>query len=155
MSKITWKAMIYFESSDETVKLEKLPVTSFQVQGGLWRTIHLNSAKESDVAFELDDARDHKNLHVFIPPTEGIAAAQLGDAFISKKQLEALFVVEATNGKTRVKGFILKSNKAVITRHPVGVQRKEAHALKIEMSLPDPSLQEIVVNGKWMSFKPV
>ena len=76
MSKITWKAMIYFESGDETIKLEKLPVTSFQVQGGVWRTIHLNSAKESDVAVELDDARDHKYLHDFLLPTEGIAAAQ-------------------------------------------------------------------------------
>ena len=153
MSNVTWKAKMYFGSADEKVKIDELPVLSFQVKGGATRTVHLNAAKESDVAFELDDARDFKNIQIFIPPTEGIAVAQLGEAFVFNKQLDAMFVVESFNGKTRLRAFVLASPKAVITRQPVGVQRQEARALKIEMVLPEPSLREMVVNGKWAHFK--
>jgi hypothetical protein len=155
MSNVTWKAKMYFESADEKVKIEELPVLSFQVRGGATRTVHLNSAKESDVAFELDDARDFKNIQIFIPPTEGIAVAQLGEAFIFSKQLDAIFVIESFSGKTRLRAFVLTSSKAVITRQPVGVQRQEARTLKIEMALPAPSLREMVYNGKLARLKNV
>jgi hypothetical protein len=155
MSKITWKAKMYFESADKKVKIDELPVLSFQVKGGVARTVHLNSAQDTDIAFELDDARDFKNLQIFIAPTEGIAVAQLGEAFIFNKQLEAFFVVESVNGKTRLKSFVLKSDRAVITRQPVAVQRPEARTLKIEMALPEPSLREMVYNGKCVRLKDI
>jgi hypothetical protein len=155
MSKITWNARMYFESDDKKVKIDELPILSFQVRGGATRTVHLNSAESTDVAFELDDARDFKNLHIFIAPTEGIAVAQLGEAFMFTKRLDAIFVIESRIGKTLTKAFVLRSEKAIITRQPVTVQRKEERTLKIEMVLPDPSLREMSYNGKGGRLKDI
>lgn len=146
---------MFFESADKKVKIDDLPVLSFQVRGGATRTVHLNSAQDTDVAFELDDARDFKNIQIFIPPTEGIAVAQLGEAFIFNRQLLALFVMESFNGHNRLKAFVLRSDKAVITRQPVAVQRQEARTLKIEMVLPEPSLREMVYTGKSSILKDI
>lgn len=142
MSKITWSARIHFYSGDEKIKIENVPVLSFQVRGGVLRTIHLNSAKDTDIALELDDARDNKNIQIFIPPTEGIAVAQLGEAFLMKKPLKMDFFVDSQKGKTWIRAFNLYSEGALILRPPVTVQRSEARALKIEMSLPSPRLEE-------------
>ena len=155
MSKVTWSAKMYFWSRDSKIKISGLQVFSFQVSGGATRTVHLNSAEESDVAFELEDARDFKNLHIFISPTEGIAATQLGEAFIGKLEFEAVFQVESRNGSTKLKGFALASDHAVIQRHPVTVQRKEQRMLKIEMSLPDPYLLQVSYNPKGAAVKQI
>ena len=155
MSNITWSAKMYLRSDDNKVKISGLQVLSFQVSGGATRTVHLNSAEESDVAFELDDARDFKNLHIFILPTEGIAATQLGEAFIGKLELGALFMVEARNGATTLKAFSLSSEKTVIQRHPVTVQRKAERRLKIEMSLPVPYLWQTSYGANGATSKQV
>ena len=155
MSKVTWSAKMYFWSRDSKIKISGLQVFSFQVSGGATRTVHLNSAEESDVAFELDDARDFKNLQIFILPTEGIAATQLGEAFIGKLELDALFMVEARHGSTKLKGFSLNSVKTVIQRHPVTVQRKAERMLKIEMSLPVPYLWQTSYNPNGATTKQV
>ena len=148
MSKVTWSAKMYLRTDDLKIKIDNLRVHSFQVSGGATRTVHLNSAEESDVAFELDDARDFKNLHIFISPTEGIAATQLGEAFIGKLEMDALFLLEARNGSTKLKVLSLNSEKVIIQRHPVTVQRREQRMLKIEMSLPEPSLWQTSYNPK-------
>lgn len=148
MSKFTWNAVIYFSSADEKIKLEKIPVQSFQVSGGVLRTIHLNSARDTDIVLELDDARDHKNLQIFIPPTEGIAVAQFSEAFIMKKKLKMDFYVVSRNGSRWIRAFNLYNENTEILRPPVPVQRAEKRALKIEMSLPQARLQEHSPKGK-------
>lgn len=144
MSKINWSARIHFYSDDDKIKLENVPVLSYQVKGGMLRTIHLNAeTKESDIVLELDDARDNNNLQIFIPPTEGIAVAQLSEAFQTKKPLWISLFVDSKVGKTWLRAFNLYSQEVVITRQPVTAQRKEGErTLKIEMSLPHPSLEE-------------
>ncbi len=148
MSKIKWSASMFFYSADEKIKIENMSVLSFQVRGGATRTVHLNSAKDMEIAFELDDARDHKNIQVFIPPTEGIAVAQLSEAFLYKKTLDAIFAIESKIGKTWLRTFHLSSTGTVILRHPVTVQRNEERALKIEMALPNAALNEQSPHGK-------
>jgi hypothetical protein len=155
MSEIKWSAIMFFESADKKVMINDLPILSFQVDGGMKRTVHMNTAQESDVAFELDDARDFKNIQVFIPPTQGIAATQLGEAFVDKKELEVILAIEAQKGATRLKAFVLKSDKAVIQRHPITATRENARTLKIEMALPDPQLQEVSFSRNSVVFKPV
>jgi hypothetical protein len=155
MSEITWTAKMFFESADKKVVINDLPVLSFQVSGGMTRTVHLNSAQESELAFELDDARDFKNIQIFIPPAQGIAVTQLGEAFVDKKELEVILAVEAKKGSTRLKAFVLKSDTAVIQRHPITATRENERTLKIEMTLPDPQLQEVSFGRKATIFKPV
>lgn len=155
MPEIKWTAKIFVGSADNKVNITSVPVLSFQVNGGRLRTVHLNAAQESDLAFELDDARDFKNIQVFIAPTQGIAATQLGEAFVDKKELEVFFVAESRKGATLLKAFALKSDKAVVLRHPITTQKQEQRTVKIEMSLPNPFLQEVSYNSKEVVFKPV
>lgn len=155
MSKISWKAKIYLESADQRVNINNLPVLSFQVKGGATRTVHLDSADSMEVAFELDEARDFKNIQFFIAASNGIAAAQLIEAAAFKKRLDALFAIESMSGDKRLKGFVLRSKKAVITRQPVSTQRQEQCTLKIELALSNPVLEERIINGQWQSFKKI
>lgn len=155
MSKISWKAIIYLESADKKVNINRLPVLSFQVKGGATRTVHLNSADDMEVAFELDEARDFKNIQIFVAASEGIAAAQLIEAAAFKKRLDALFFIESTSGDKKLKGFTLRSKTALLTRQPVQTQRQEQRTLKIELALPNAVLEERIISGNWQSSKKI
>jgi len=150
MSKTVWNATINFYSTDDKIIIQNLPVVSFQVRGGAMRTIHLNAAKSTDIVLELDDARDHKNLQIFIPPSKGIAVAQLGEAYLLKKQMTMDFFLESKKGRTWIQAFNLYSGNALVLRHPVAVQKNETRALKIEMSLTDPRLEEMSPKSKYV-----
>lgn len=155
MSKIAWKAKIYLESADSKININSLPILSFQVKGGAMRTVHLDSADDMEIAFELDEARDFKNIQIFIAASNGLAAAQLIEAAAFKKRLDAMFFIESTSGDKKLKGFTLRSKTALITRHPVATQRQEQRTLKIELALPNPILQERIINGQWQSSKDI
>src|SRR5262245_54034395 len=66
-------------TADDGRPFEKasVPVKSFSVDGGANRTIDLKSTDDVSVASELEQARTHENLTVFIPPTNDFRAVKL------------------------------------------------------------------------------
>src|SRR5687767_10517348 len=85
----------------------KCPISSFSVVGGAYRSVNLDSTDDVSISSELEQARQHKNITLFMPPTKdhvGVEVAMtLAHAEMKKSTLSIAFII-----KKQLKGKILE-----------------------------------------------
>lgn len=145
------KYKFYFGYIDKNYEFEKFRVNakSFSVVGGASRTINVDSAKDISITSEFEQARQYKNITVFMPPSptseDMEVAVDLISCATNKTVLLFDFHVSKYSGKILVEELNLVDTNATITKPPIMVGDK---LLMIEVSLPSAQLTDALYGRK-------
>ena len=126
---------------------------SFSVVGGASRTINLNSTNDISITSELEQARQYKNITVFMPPSptseDMEVAVELIDCALKKTVLIFDFHVSKYSNGRMIEELNLVDAKATISKTPSIVANR---SLMIEVSLPSAILTDAFygTKGRWI-----
>lgn len=128
MPNMEYKSELYIISharKDQDGKLiqeaEKLdiPVDSFEVDGGANRRINLKSTSEISVSSEFEQARVHKNIIFYIPPSKDFLALKLTDLRKDGPEwFNLVFVISIYSQGKLLKTLRISSLRAWFVRSP-------------------------------------
>jgi hypothetical protein len=111
-------------------------IQSFSVDGGASRTINLKSPTDMSISSELEQARQFKNLTLFMPPTKNHrdmeTALQLSQAAVKKNLIAINFSIQKIIGQTLLEMISLIDLGATVKMPPTIVGN---HMLKIDLAL--------------------
>jgi hypothetical protein len=146
MAEIKWRGFFSYKSEHQDIvsvlKGNSLPVAAFSVKGGRSRVIDLASPNDIDLAGEFLQARNFKNVTVFLSPTKGFEWLDLTEISIHRLPVLSVFFAQGKIGETVTHEFTLGSVKSRITEPPgkATVPEKGLTLMRVSISLPDPKL---------------
>jgi hypothetical protein len=98
-------------------------IGTFMVDGGASRAIRLKSASDMSISSELEQARQFKNISLFMGPTKSHndmkTALELSDAAVKKTVLSFEFEVQKESGRKTLEVIRLVDYGATIKKPPV------------------------------------
>jgi hypothetical protein len=142
----------YYEFDDLLYnKGQSIPIISFSVEGGANRKIYLASSSDISITSEMEQARAHKNITLFMPPTKNhvdmeAAVELIGIALNKPADFGIDFWVEKRLGNNQLERLSLHEENPALIKRPTVIA---GHLLMIEVSLPDAFLEL----GKWQKGK--
>lgn len=145
------KYKFYFGYQDRNYELVKnmVKAKSFSVVGGASRTIDVDSAKDISITSEFEQARQYKNITVFMPPSptseDMEVAVELTKCAMSKTILLFDFHVSKYSGGRLIEELNLVDLNATITKPPSIVAN---NLLMIEVALPAAKLTDATFGRK-------
>jgi hypothetical protein len=122
-----YKAELYIITHQQTDKDGKIirdveriniPLHSFEVDGGANRKIELNSADEISVSSEFEQARVHKNIIFYVPPTKDFLAVKLVDIGRTPEWFDITLVISIFSNGKLIKALRFSSGQAWFSRTP-------------------------------------
>lgn len=143
----------YSEVSGEGLFRFKVKAASFSVVGGAARTINLGSTNDISITSELEQARQYKNITVFMPPSSGSedmeVAVELIDCALKKKVLIFDFHIGKYSNGRMIEELNLVDAKATISKTPSIAANR---SLMIEVALPSAVLTDAIYSkqGRWI-----
>jgi hypothetical protein len=131
----------FVKKIDKYVGGPSVAISSFSVVGGSRRTINLKATNDFSISSEFEQARQYKNITLFMPPTSGgddmKVAVELTENAGTKNPLILYFDIEKyANGK-RIEMFRIIDFGASIKKPP---QIVAEGLLMIEVSLGTPQI---------------
>lgn len=135
----------------------KIPVHSFEVEGGANRKINLNRVTEGVIFSEFEQARKYNTLIFYVPPTNDFLGIKLMN--LSGKnwqQFDFSFTVNVfTNGK-KTQTLTLTARTATFREPPVPVGTTPA-LLMLKVRIVDPELIHGQLNpkGNYMDYEQI
>ena len=147
MAKVRYEAVLYYShKTDEKTTVGK----GFLVSGfSVWNSPtgnqnNLNSTDEIDIEFKLREAVTYKNITLWLLPTQGIEAVEIGDFFHYRDKFDIEFRVEVYSGKTMTKSFTLQCDGAELLDYP----RSATNKILVLMILPSAKVEPISAKVK-------
>lgn len=146
MAEIKWRGFFSYKAMhkdiDSVLKGSSVPVAAFSVKGGRIRIIDLASPDEINLAEEFLQARNFKNVTVFLSPTKGFEWLDLTEISIHRLPVFSVFFAQGKIGETLTHEFTLSSASARIIEPPrkTTVSEKRLTLLRVAISLSDAKL---------------
>jgi hypothetical protein len=119
MSQITWKAGFNYDAVDFVMtptqltaidfKSDNNRISYFSVEGGAKRMIDLRSPDVASLPLELQDARQHKNIRLFVPLKNVLVLSQFNIIFARQLSVTLLFALVGYHGRTPNQALFLSS----------------------------------------------
>jgi hypothetical protein len=126
---------------DSVLNASFIPVTSFAVKGGAKRLIDLSATDDLSLVSEFEQARNFKNIALYLPPTSNFEWLDLTEISIHHLQFLMVFFATGKIGDTVTHEFVLSSKNAEITEAPGRFTNGgSGTVLKVSMALPETKL---------------
>jgi hypothetical protein len=127
---------------DSVLKGSFIPVKAFSVKGGAKRLIDLASTDDLSLVSEFEQARNFKNISLYLPPAKNFEWLDLTEISIHHLPVSMFFFASGNIGQTVIHQFTLACKIAEITDSPSkttdgGIKNI---VLKVSMSLPETQL---------------
>ncbi|MEZ5426858.1 MAG: hypothetical protein R2747_11365 [Pyrinomonadaceae bacterium] len=111
--------------SQADVKGERIniPVHSFEVNGGANRKINVHSTDEISISSEFEQARTHKNIIFYIPPTRDFLAVKLLSLRTPTtiRYFDMRLIVNVYSGGIKTQSLRLGADSAWFSKIPIPV----------------------------------
>lgn len=126
------------EDEASTLVVGRALIRSFSVVGGASRTINLKKTSDMSISSELEQARQFKNITLFMPPTKNGSdmktALDLSVAANHKTVFNFSFEIQKVSGNTLLEDLLLVDLHMTMKKPPMIVAD---NLLMIEAVLPD------------------
>jgi hypothetical protein len=112
-------------------------ISSFSVVGGASRSINLDSTDDISISSELEQARQYKNITLFMPPTKDHVDMQVAMTLMfaaeAKSTLSIAFIIKKQVKGKSIEELMLGCHDATLISTPYLVAK---HLLMIQFRLP-------------------
>ena len=142
MAKVRYEAVLYYsrKTDEKTTVVKGFLVAGFSVWNSpTGNQNNLNSTDEIDIEFKLREAVTYKNITLWLLPTQGIEAVEIGDFFHYKDKFSIQFRVEVYSGKIMTKSFTLECDNVELMDYP----RSAKKTILVLMILPNANVEAI------------
>ncbi len=145
MAETKWEGYFGYKAKHKDINSELkasfIPVAGFSVKGGAKRFIDLTSTDDISLVSEFEQARNFKNIVVYLPPTHNFEWLDLIEISIHHLPVYIVFFAQGKIGQTLTHEFTLSCKTAEITESPSKMTNggKEL-VLKVNMVLPETNL---------------
>jgi hypothetical protein len=136
--------LLYAIIEDDKEKPERanIPVGIFLVEGGTNREININSADDVNLVSEMEQAITHKNITLYLPPTQDgkdmqVALTLTEVALNNKLSLHMQLIVEKHSKGKKIEVFYLNMTNATLVQRPHIVTIENGPMLKVILRFPE------------------
>jgi hypothetical protein len=151
MANISYKARLIIVSSDPDL-FRQTPINSFSVAGGTAKAVDLNTTNDTNLIFELGQAKSMKNMTLVKTPSDDDFDTVLSGLFQAKTKFGLNFDVYVNySGKSWMQIVHFFGEEASISKQPNRVGAGKTLALKVEFSFPKADFKRgVQKEGKWI-----
>lgn len=145
MAETKWSGFFGYKAAhkdiDSVLKGTFIPVSYFSVKGGASRVIDLTASDDLSLVSELEQARNFKNISLFLQPTQNFEWLDLTEISIHRLQFSMFFFAQGKIKETLTHEFTLSCKNAEIVESPGKfTDGGKGTVLRVSMTLPETKL---------------